>query len=39
VVLTAFYLGIAIPLGEIAHFLAETMNIHGLSLVPPPPSR
>ena len=39
VVLTAFYIGIAIPLGGIAHFLAETMDIHGLSLVPSAPSR
>ena len=39
VALTAIYIGIAIPLGIIAHFLAETMNISGLSLVPSPPSR
>jgi hypothetical protein len=38
VVLTAVYIGIAIPLGIIAHFLAETMHIRGLSLVPAPPS-
>ena len=37
--MTAIYIGIAIPLGIIANFLAETMNIHGLSLVPSPPSR
>jgi hypothetical protein len=34
VVLTAIYVGIAIPMGIIAHFLAETMNIQGLSLIP-----
>jgi len=39
VAMTAIYIGIAIPLGIIANFLAETMNIHGLSLVPSPPSR
>lgn len=39
VALTAIYIGIAIPLGIIAHFLAETMHISGLSLVPSPPSR
>jgi hypothetical protein len=38
-VLTAIYIGIAIPMGIIAHFLAETMHIHGLSLVPSPPSK
>ena len=38
-VLTAIYIGIAIPMGIIANFLAETMHIHGLSLVPDPPSR
>jgi hypothetical protein len=38
-VLTAIYVGIAIPMGIIAHFLAETMHIQGLSLVPDPPSR
>lgn len=38
-VMTAIYIGIAVPLGIIAHFLAETMHIHGLSLVPDPPSR
>ena len=39
IALTAVYIGIAIPLGIIAHFLAETMDIRGLSLVPSPPSR
>lgn len=39
VVLTAIYIGVAIPMGIIAHFLAETMHIQGLSLVPSPPSR
>jgi hypothetical protein len=39
IALTAVYIGIAIPLGIIANFLAETMNIHGISLVPSPPSR
>lgn len=38
-VMTAVYIGIAVPLGIIAHFLAETMHIHGLSLVPSPPSK
>jgi hypothetical protein len=38
-VMTAIYIGIAVPLGIIAHFLAETMHIHGLSLVPDPPSK
>ena len=38
-VMTAIYIGIAIPLGIIAHFLAETMHIHGLSLIPDPPSK
>jgi hypothetical protein len=38
-VMTAIYIGIAVPLGIIAHFLAETMHIHGLSLIPDPPSR
>lgn len=38
-VMTAIYIGFAVPLGIIAHFLAETMHIHGLSLVPDPPSR
>ena len=33
-VLTAIYIGIAVPMGIIAHFLAETMHIQGLSLVP-----
>ena len=33
-VMTAIYIGVAIPLGIIAHFLAETMHIQGLSLVP-----
>jgi hypothetical protein len=35
---TAVFVAIAIPLGIIAHFLAETMHIQGLSLVPSPPS-
>ena len=39
VAITAIYVGLAIPLGIIAHFLAETMHIQGLSLVPSPPSR
>jgi len=39
VAMTAIYVGLAIPLGIIAHFLAETMHIQGLSLVPSPPSR
>ena len=34
VALTAVYIGIAIPLGIIAHFLAQVMHIDGLSLVP-----
>jgi hypothetical protein len=34
VVLTAIYIGVAIPMGIIAHFLAQTMNIRGLSLIP-----
>ena len=38
-VMTAIYIGIAIPLGIIAHFLAETLHIHGLSLIPDPPSK
>ena len=38
-VLTAIYIGVAVPMGIIAHFLAETMHIHGLSLIPDPPSR
>ena len=38
-IMTAIYIGLAIPLGIIAHFLAETMHIQGLSLVPSPPSR
>ena len=33
-VLTAIFIGIAIPLGIIAHFLAETMHISGLSVLP-----
>ena len=33
-VLTAIFVGIAIPLGIIAHFLAETMHIRGLSGIP-----
>jgi hypothetical protein len=37
VVLTAIYIGIAIPMGIIAHFLAQTMRIQGLSLIPSPP--
>lgn len=37
-VLTAIYIGVAVPMGIIAHFLAETMHIQGLSLVPSPPS-
>jgi hypothetical protein len=39
IALTAVYIGIAIPMGIIAHFLAETMHIQGLSLVQSPPSR
>ena len=39
IALTAVYLGIAIPMGIIAHFLAETMHIHGLSLIPDPPKK
>jgi hypothetical protein len=38
-VMTAIYIGIAVPMGIIAHFLAETMHIQGLSLIPDPPSR
>ena len=38
-VMTAVYIGIAVPMGIIAHFLAETMHIQGLSLISPPPSR
>lgn len=38
IALTAVYIGLAIPMGIIAHFLAETMHIQGLSLVPSPPS-
>ena len=37
-VMTAIYVGIAVPMGIIAHFLAETMHIQGLSLIPSPPS-
>ena len=33
-VLTALFIGIAIPLGIIAHFLAETMHISGMSVLP-----
>jgi hypothetical protein len=33
-VLTAIFIGIAIPLGIIAHFLARTMKINGLSMIP-----
>ena len=39
VALTAIYVAIAVPMGIIAHFLAETMHIHGLSLISSPPSR
>lgn len=39
IAMTATYIGFAIPMGIIAHFLAETMHIQGLSLVPSPPSR
>lgn len=39
IALTAVYIAIAIPLGIIAHFLAETMHIHGLSLIPDAPER
>ena len=38
-VMTAIYIGIAVPMGIIAHFLAETMHIQGLSLISSPPSR
>ena len=38
-VLTAIYIAIAIPMGIIANFLAETMHINGLSLISDPPSR
>jgi hypothetical protein len=38
-VMTAIYIGIAVPLGIIAHFLAETMHIHGLSLIPDTPHK
>ena len=38
-VMTAVYIGIAVPMGIIAHFLAETMHIQGLSLISSPPSR
>jgi hypothetical protein len=34
IAMTAIFIAIAIPMGIIAHFLAETMHIHGLSLVP-----
>lgn len=33
-ILTALYIGIAIPLGIIANFLARTMKINGLSVIP-----
>ena len=33
-VMTAIFIGIAVPLGIIAHFLAETMHISGLSVLP-----
>jgi hypothetical protein len=39
IAMTAVFVAIAIPMGIIAHFLAETMHIQGLSLVPSPPSR
>jgi hypothetical protein len=39
VALTAVFIGIAIPLGYIADFLAKTMHISGLSVLPSPPRR
>ena len=38
-VMTAIYIGLAVPMGIIAHFLAQTMHIQGLSLISSPPSR
>ena len=35
-VMTAIYVAIAVPMGIIAHFLAETMHLQGLSLIPSP---
>ena len=39
IALTAVYLAIAIPMGIIANFLAQTMKISGLDLLPSPPKR
>ena len=39
VVLTAIFVGIAVPLGIISDFLAKTMKISGLSVLPSPPRR
>ena len=32
--MSAFYIGIAVPMGNIAHVLAESLHIQGLSLIP-----
>lgn len=39
VALTAVFIGIAVPLGFIADFLAKTMKISGLAVLPSPPRR
>jgi hypothetical protein len=38
-VLTAIFIGIAVPLGIISDFLAKTMKISGLAVLPSPPRR
>jgi hypothetical protein len=39
VVLTAIFIGIAVPLGIISDFLAKTLKISGLAVLPSPPRR
>ena len=39
VVLTAIFIGVAIPLGIISDFLAKTMKLSGLALLPSPPRK
>jgi hypothetical protein len=39
VVLTAIFIGVAIQLGIISDFLAKTMKLSGLALLPSPPRK
>jgi hypothetical protein len=39
VVLTAFFVGVAVPLGYIADFMAKTLKISGLAVIPSKPRR